>query len=146
MNHNNGSYIDMIDGLETFSTGKLDGWMYFVDNGYANQGVNAFDIYSGQSIVMYFVEDYTKNTFSWFDKESKTANQGELVSLNLTGTLYDMWTNKSTTGPVSDAVILVDNKPYEIDGNIVKTDKDGNVVLKFEKEGKYTISAEKTEV
>ena len=146
MNHNNGSYIDMIDGLATFSTGRLDGWMYFVDNGYANQGVNAFDIHSGQSIVMYFVEDYTKNTFSWFDKEAKTSNQSEEISLNLTGTLYDMNTNKSTTGPVSDAVILVDNKPYEIDGKLVKTDKDGNAVLKFEKDGKYIISAEKTEI
>ena len=142
LNHNGGIYISMIDGLEAWVTSYYDGWMYYVDNNYPNEGIDSFHIDSGQSIVVFFQEDYMENIFSWFDQEEIYVNSGENITLNLTGSIGGM-NGETKTQPVSDATILVNNEIYKIDGKVVKTDENGNVDLIFNKDGNYHISAEK---
>ncbi|SFH82676.1 Prenyltransferase and squalene oxidase repeat-containing protein [Tindallia magadiensis] len=143
INHNNGTYIDMINGLATFSTGPGDGWMYYVDHQWANLGVDNYRIDPNQQIVMFFVEDYMDNTYSWFEEKRIHTSTGEATELVLTGSHYNMWTDETTTGPVEGAKILWDEEVLAIDGETFITDEDGKVSIIFDKPGTYHLSAER---
>ncbi|RKD26935.1 Ig-like domain (group 2) [Caminicella sporogenes DSM 14501] len=143
LNHNGGSYITMIDGLEQGSIGDKDGWMYYVDNKFVPLYVNEMEIKDEQYIVVFFQEDYTKNVYSWFDKEEVVVKTGEKFDLLLTGSYYDMYTDKTRIEPVNLAKILVNNEEYKLNEKNVLTDETGKVTLKFDKAGIYYISAER---
>ncbi len=132
-----GNYIDKVAGLETFSTTPLDGWMYAVNNEYTSLGVGQHELQENDTIVLYFVTNFYTNTFTWFDKESAETNVGEEVQFELIGDNY------GSTQPIENAVILVNDKPLEIEGQKVVTDAQGLATLRFDTSGQYHISAQR---
>ncbi|MEJ8777933.1 DUF4430 domain-containing protein [Pseudogracilibacillus sp. ICA-222130] len=130
--NNGGNYIQKIGDAAEFSAGPLSGWMYYVNNEFAPVGVADFKVKDGDSIVLYFVENYIDSTYTWFDKESYKTKVDESLSLTLKG-------EKSVEG----AHILIDGKPYEVDGEKVLIDKDGKVNITFSETGTYHVSAER---
>jgi len=127
-----GNYIQKVGDVAEFSAGPLSGWMYYVNNEFAPVGVADFKVEDGDSIVLYFVENFIDSTFTWFDKESFKTKAGESLSLTLKG-----------ENSVEGAHILIDGKPYEVDGEKVLVDKEGNVNIKFSETGTYHVSAER---
>lgn len=138
-----GNYIVGIDGLAEFDRGFASGWMYYIDHQFVPVGVLDRKITDGESIVVFYVDNYMDNTYSWFEQEHMTAMAGEPFSIKQNGLLYDTWTNEQTTGPVEGSTILVENKPFIKDGNPVVTDENGTATLIFHEPGTYTISAER---
>lgn len=132
-----GYYVKTIDGLSASGTA---GWMYCVNNNSPYNTMEQEEIKDGDSIVVYYVSDYS-TVYSFFDQSEVTTTTGS-ITLNLKGIFYDAnWTayNKGIEG----AKISVDGKEVSVDGNTAATDKDGNCVLKFDKSGTYDVSAEK---
>lgn len=128
-----GNYITGVKGLREFGKGPYSGWKYYVDNKYAPAGVGDFKINNGQEIVLFYVENFIENIYSFFDKDSVEAEQGQAFNLKLYG--------ETKTNTVEGASVLIDDKPYKKDGQPVTTDADGNVSLSIEKAGTYHISA-----
>ncbi|MEN2766877.1 DUF4430 domain-containing protein [Ornithinibacillus xuwenensis] len=138
-----GNYIAGIDGLWEFDRGGFSGWMYYIDNQFVPVGVLDRKITDGESIVVFYVDNYNDNTYSWFDQEHITAEVGEPISIKQNGLVYDTWTNEQTTGPVEGSTILVNNDPYLQGGNAVVTDENGMATVTFDEAGTYTLSAER---
>lgn len=131
-----GPYISAVAGV----TGA--GWSYTVDNLAADLGVVDYKITDGQDVVLYNMETYEGNAYSWFEEEAITVDQGEDFQLQLNASNpYD--STVAPDGVMEGATILVDEKPYEKDGEIVKTDSQGKISLSLEDEGSYHISAVK---
>lgn len=131
-----GNYIQKIGEHGEFTHGPFTGWMYFVNNEYAPVGVGDYKVQDGDSIVLYYIETYMDSTFSWFDKEYYEVEVNDELALRLHG---KGMMSSSTEG----AHLLIDEKVYEIDGEPVLTDKDGNVKVTFDQPGTYHISAER---
>ena len=83
--------------------------MYFVNNEFATVGVGDFQLQENDSITLYFVTDYMTNTFTWFNKEFVEVNADEEFKIELMGDNY------GDIQPVKNAVILVNDEPFEID-------------------------------
>ncbi|KAJ50362.1 hypothetical protein BD780_000521 [Clostridium tetanomorphum] len=140
-NSNGCTFIDNIAGVRQGSLSSKDGWMYYINNNYAPDYMNKVNIKDGDNVVVFFQEDYEKNTYSYFDKNVIKVKSGENINLKLLGSKYDVNTNESKEVGINDAKILVDNKDYIVNGKYINTDKEGNVTFKFDKEGTYEISA-----
>jgi len=125
-----GNYIESIGKIGAFTAGSNSGWMYFVNNDFAPVGIADYKLEDGDSIVLYFTENYMDSTFSWFDSESYTAKMGEELEVKLNG-----------NGSVEGASILIDEEAYVFDGETVFTDEGGKVKLVFDKPGTYHLSA-----
>ncbi|MFJ7934146.1 DUF4430 domain-containing protein [Sporosarcina sp. NPDC096371] len=133
-----GNFITNVDGLKMNAINpSLDGWMYFVNNEYANVGVGDFQLKENDSITLYFVTNYFTNTFTWFDKELVEVHAGEEIQFELMGDNY------GSTQPIDNAVILVNDAPLEIDGQEIETDAQGIASLRFDTPGEYHISAQR---
>src|SRR5699024_5661489 len=105
-----GNYIQSIDDLGEFSSATgMDGWMYFIDNAYVDRGILDRELVDGESIVLYYTENFTDNTFSWFDNEAYSVDTGEPLEVELTGVNFDV------VNPVEGATILIDEEPFEVD-------------------------------
>src|SRR5690625_2325201 len=100
--------------------------MYYIDNAWVPVGVLEHRIKDGESIVLYYVVNYTDNTFSWFDSESYSTSTGKPVEVQLTGVNYDV------VNPVEGATILVDEEEYKVNGENVLTDENGKISLVFD--------------
>lgn len=124
-----GNFITCVDGIRSTDS---SGWMYSINNEFAPVGVAESILEDGDDIVLYFVEDYSKTTYTFFDKSNVTTSKGEEVAL----TLLD----DESVG-VLGAQILVNDEPLIIDGEDVITDEDGKATLQFDKPGEYHISA-----
>ncbi|WP_164508966.1 DUF4430 domain-containing protein [Clostridium rectalis] len=140
-NSNDGTYLDNIGGVKQGSVGSKDGWMYYINNKYVPEYLNKIQLQSGDSLVVFFQEDYEKNTYSYFNKNLIKAKTGEDINLKLLGLKFDVYTNELRDVSVKNAKILVNNKDYVVNGKYINTDKEGNATLKFDKEGTYEISA-----
>ncbi|KZL92031.1 DUF4430 domain-containing protein [Clostridium magnum] len=132
-----GYYVKTIAGI---SAAGIGGWMYCVNNISPYNTMEQEEIKEGDSIVVYYVSDYS-TVYSFFDKSEVTTTTGS-ITLNLKGNFYDASWNVYNKG-IDGAKILVDGKEVSADGNTVVTDKDGNCVLNFDKSGTYNVSAEK---
>src|SRR5690625_3650596 len=130
-----GNYIQSIGNDSEFSSGPMSGWMYFIDNAYVPVGVLDRELQGGESIVLYYVVNYTDNTFSWFNSENYAVETGESLEVELTGVNYDV------VNPVDGASILVDEEVYQIDGEEILTDEDGKANIVFDEPGTYHLSA-----
>ncbi|AKA67683.1 DUF4430 domain-containing protein [Clostridium scatologenes] len=135
------TYIKNIAGVKERSVGSNDGWMYYVNDKYATDYMNNVEIHNGDSIVVFFQEDYLKNIYTWFENKDMNVKTGETFKLNLKGSKNDISSNKEVTAPIENAKILVDNKELVVNSQYITTDKDGNVQLKFDTPGTYIISA-----
>jgi len=141
-------YITGIDGLSTSDMYPWGGWLYYVNNLSADEGAADYSINNGDTIVMFFVENFMENIYTWFDIEQTQIQAGQELQLTLTGS-YDDWgegTKNTITDPVSDAAILVNDQVYEVNGETVKTDSEGRVTLTFSEPGTYHVTAEKKNV
>src|SRR5699024_10615122 len=132
-----------IDGLSEFDAGMLSGWMYYVDNQYAPVGVLDFDLEEGQDIVVFYVQNYMENVFSFFEQENYVSTENEPIKLHLKGVFSDQSTGETDNVVVDDATILVNDEPFEVDGELVKTDEEGKAELTFAEPGTYHVSATK---
>ncbi len=135
------TYIKNIAGVKERSVGSNDGWMYYVNDKYAPDYMNNVEINDGDSIVVFFQEDYLKNIYTWFENKDINVKTGENFKVNLKGSKNDISSNKEVTAPIDNAKILVDNKELVVNGQYITTDKNGNAQLKFDTPGTYTISA-----
>ncbi|AWI05891.1 DUF4430 domain-containing protein [Clostridium drakei] len=135
------TYIKNIAGVKERSVGSNDGWMYYVNDKYAPDYMNNVEIHDGDSIVVFFQEDYLKNIYTWFENKDISVKTGESFKVNLKGSKYDISSSKELTTPIDNAKILIDNKELVVNGQYITTDKDGNAQLKFDTPGTYIISA-----
>ncbi|MTK10746.1 MAG: DUF4430 domain-containing protein, partial [Clostridiaceae bacterium] len=135
------TYIKNIAGVKERSVGSNDGWMYYVNDKYAPDYMNNIEVHDGDSVVVFFQEDYLKNIYTFFDKKDINVKTGESLKLNLKGNGYDFSSNKEIISSISNAKILIDNKELVVDGKYVTTDKDGIAELKFTTPGTYIVSA-----
>lgn len=136
---NKGDYISMINNLSAFDKGPMSGWMYWVDNQYADLGVRDYEIQDGQEVVVFYVEDFTKNIYSFFDQRSLQVNEYEDFTLTLNGN-KNAWGGGSPSA-LEGATILVNDTEYQKDGKTLKTDFEGKASLSFKNPGTYHISA-----
>lgn len=127
-----GNYIEKIGKDGEFTSGQLSGWMYFVNNKFAPVGVGDFKLKDGDSIVMYYVQNFTDSTFSWFDQESYSVQTGEQLDIKLNG-------DKST----KNAHLLIDEKAYKQDDELVLIDEQGQGTVQFDQPGTYHLSADR---
>lgn len=138
-----GGYINNIAGVKEGDVSSKDGWMYYINNKYIDEYVSYKDINEGDSIVFFFLEDYEKNTYSYFNETYLETKIGKDINLNLLGIKRDFTTEKEKKEGISNAKIIVNDKELVSNGKYVITDSKGNVNLKFEKEGTYEVSAVK---
>ncbi|QZY55691.1 S-layer homology domain-containing protein [Crassaminicella profunda] len=140
----NYNFLTMIDGLRMngINSGK-DGWMYFINNRYADRGLSEYSIKDGDSIVWFFTEDYTKNHFAWFDQEEVKVSAGDKITLRLQGRYHNMNSGQSSTKGIEGATILVNNNKWKSNEGFVKTDEDGKATIIFNRAGTYHVSAER---
>lgn len=138
-----GNYIRAIDGLAEFDAGMLSGWMYYVDHEYAPVGVLDYELKDGQDIVVFYVQNFMENIYSYFEQEKYVTKANEPITVTLKGSFFDQYTNVTEDVLVNDATILVNDKPIEIDGSVVMTNENGRAELTFTEPGTYHISATK---
>ena len=89
------------------------------------------EVKDGNSIYAFVYSDTTgfSDSYSWFDKNTADAKQGDEIELTLSHIKYDAnWT--PLTVPVEGAVITVNGKATEF-----KTDANGKVKVKLEEAG-----------
>ncbi len=102
---------------------------YYVDNS-ASMSLSD-EVKDGNSIYAFVYSDTTgfSDSYSWFDKNTADAKQGDEIELTLSHIKYDAnWT--PLTVPVEGAVITVNGKATEF-----KTDTNGKVKVKLEESG-----------
>lgn len=140
---NGGAYLSNINGLKERAVSDKDGWMYYINNDYVPFTLDEGNLKDGDSLVVFFQEDYSKNVYSYFNKSYVEAKVGETIDLKLSGLKYDFEKDKNVNIDITDANILLNNEKFINLGKYITTDKEGNVKLKFDKEGVYNISAER---
>ena len=129
-----GNFISNIDGLKMNSVNPgMDGWMYFVNNEFTYYGVGQHELQPNDEITMYFTTNFASVTYSWFDQSHLTTHANEEVALEL----------KTVDGTVDDAIILVNDQPFEVDGKVIQTDEQGVAKLQFTEPGEYHVSAKR---
>ena len=102
---------------------------YYVDNS-ASMSLSD-EVKDGNSIYAFVYSDTTgfSDSYSWFDKNTADAKQGDEIELTLSHIKYDAnWT--PLTVPVEGAVITINGKATEF-----KTDANGKVKVKLDEAG-----------
>ena len=134
--HGNGSYINRIGSLGTAGN---SGWMYRVNNKYANDMVDKYKIVPGDEIVLYYLENWEDNKYAYFEKDEAEVKLGQTIKLKLLSEYYNMETEKNERGVLNSANILINNKLSNI-----KTDENGEFEISFDRPGDYILSAKRT--
>jgi uncharacterized protein YjdB len=132
--------LDKINGLKNFGAGANSGWKYHVNDKYVSDFMNNVQIHDGNEICVYYVEDYKKNTYTYFDQKEVIIKPNESFTLQLKGrSKNDVDTNIN----IKEANIVYKESNEKTFKNYkdVLTDAEGKATLKFEKEGEYIISA-----
>ncbi len=139
----NNGYIAKMFGLKEFQPGVGDksGWMYYINHFYSGYGVKEAPALDQDSIRYFFVEDYTNNYYTWFDKTEATVEAGKPLDLDLSYSHFETMGGKTTTGKYQGATIYVDGKEYKKDGQVVKTDASGKAQIVLVDPGRHTVSA-----
>ncbi len=110
------------------------------DNGYS-MTITEYLPEDGDELVIPYLKHYGTAWYSFFEKGAYQGSIGEDITLNLKEfSINDvMWGMPQENTALVDAEIYVDGQLY--DGWINKTDSEGNIKLRFMKEGKYRVSA-----
>ena len=95
------------------------------------------EIKNGDSVYAYIYTDTVtfSDTFCYFDKSALSAVTGENITLTLTKAGYDANWN-FTSSPFAGATITINGENTQY-----KTDENGKVTVKFDKDGDFVISA-----
>lgn len=137
-NFGKGSYISNVDGVSQGSIGSFDGWGYYVNDSYTDKLVGSHDLVDGDSIVLFYMENYVYERYGYFDKKAVSAKTGEDITLDLTGKYFFPGGIPKDVALVDKAKIIINNKESEY-----VTDENGQVKLNFDKPGTYIITADK---
>lgn len=138
-----GLYIAMIDGEREFDHGGMSGWMYRVNGEMPAIGCQGLDLRDNDDIVWYYGAFGFDNVYTEMFADRKNIDVGESVEITAKG-----YTGGFATRiiPLEGATVLIrekgskDFREYKIDGNPVKTNKQGKAKITFDKPGKYEIS------
>ena len=76
-----GNYIVSVNGLAEFDNGKNSGWMYLINGKYSDYGVGEQVVKNGDKIILYYTDDYTKETGSEKWDKSNTVGAEKEVPL-----------------------------------------------------------------
>lgn len=129
-----GSYFTNLAGLKAGSVTTRDGWSYAVNNTSPSVGANAYEVKSGDEIVVYFGTDWMVDAYSFFTLKSVENKQ---YKIELSGIYFDEnWA--PVVKPISDATIIIDGVE-----STYKTNADGFVSIQFATEGKHELTAVK---
>ncbi len=136
-------YIKKMFGLKEFHPGVGDksGWMYYINYLYSGYGLKVAPALDQDYIRWFFVEDYTNNYYTWFDKKEATVEAGKPLDLDLSYSHFETERGKTTTGKYQGATIYVDGKEYKKDGQTVKTNVEGKAQIVLVDPGRHTVSA-----
>lgn len=135
-----GNYFSKFWGTETYNIG------YF-QNGQMVMSPTALT--GGEDIEGFIYNDYTKDIYARFNKQSITVEENQDFDLTLCGaTINDLMYQGSPSAPstpVADTTIVIGDSsssyiPYDDSMNL-STDENGTVSLHFDTEGTYTVSA-----
>lgn len=108
---------------------------YYLNN--ASAMSLADTVQNGDYIVAFVYSDTASwsDTYTFFDKNTLDAERGEEITLVLKESGYDDDWNP-VVSPLANATVTVNGEDTEY-----KTDNEGKVTVKFDKGGKYVISA-----
>lgn len=135
-------YISSMFGLAAKThPDERDGWMYYINHEYVAFGLNEAVVLNEDYIRWFYVEDFTKNSYTWFDEKSATTRTGQEFEVTLNYSKFDMDSEQTTKGLYSGATILVNDEVYKVDGKPVKTNEAGKAIIRFEEAGNYAITA-----
>lgn len=129
--------------LANFDKGPNSGWLYSVNGALPNVGIQDYILKNGDSVKLYYVEDWTKDSQagSWIDTKNEVITTGNTGSAITTVPTEVKISGNTATAAVTDenAKELVkqakENKSAEIIINVSATDtKDAETVnLEFDK-------------
>ncbi|MDR3215149.1 MAG: glycine betaine ABC transporter substrate-binding protein [Bacilli bacterium] len=105
----------------------FDGWMYTINNDFPDDGagmglsIDMATLNEGDSIVLFFTENWYVNAYSYFDKENIEVFDDELVNFNnyQINIMNFMFYNNKTNNPVNNAFLILE-----------KQNKDGSYLTK----------------
>lgn len=137
-NFGKGNYISSIDGVSQGSFGYTDGWGYYVNDNYTDKYVSGHDLEDGDSLVLFYMENYIYERYGFFDKKSVNVKTGDDITLTLTGKYFFPGGIPKDVALVDKAKIFINDK----ETNYV-TDENGQVKLSFDEPGTYIVTADK---
>lgn len=127
--------------------GSPDSHMVCVNNKRTTLGVGQWDLSDGDDVLIYYDRDYkAPGLVGYFDKEEYKIMEGENIDLSLKADTYHYSAKLEdpptiTSEKVADAVIEINGKQIL---DAAKSDENGKLSYKFDKEGTYFVSAVKT--
>ncbi|MCT4621789.1 MAG: S-layer homology domain-containing protein [Marinisporobacter sp.] len=132
-----GLYIAMIDGEREKDHKGMSGWLYRINDSLAQVGCQGTNISEDDEIVWYYGAYGFDNVYAKMTADKTSVGVGVEVKIHTDGYENGFSNNVS---PLKDATVLVNGEPFEMDGKVVKTDREGNATLKFDENGMYEIS------
>ncbi|AAO35371.1 DUF4430 domain-containing protein [Clostridium tetani] len=136
-------YIAMVGGDREFDYRSTSGWMYRVNNVLPNVGCQGRPINNGDEILWYFGAYGFDTLATELKVNVDSIGVGQSITVTLNGIKNDINTWKEFREPVKGATIYANGAPLNIGGSNILTDDKGKAVIKFDKSGTYTLSAER---
>ncbi|RXI46163.1 cell surface protein [Clostridium tetani] len=136
-------YIAMAGGDREFDHRSTSGWMYRVNNVLPNVGCQGRPINNGDEILWYFGAYGFDTLATELKVNADSIGVGQAITVTLNGIKNDINTWKEFREPVKGATIYANGVPLNIGGSNILTDDKGKAVIKFDKPGTYTLSAER---
>ncbi|MBR6365492.1 MAG: DUF4430 domain-containing protein [Lachnospiraceae bacterium] len=115
------NYITEVNGVKAATYGGWDGWMYQVNGTAAAVGIDAYEIAAGDSIVLYYSDEYGVGMDYPIMNTEKIADKK--LSFTSMKTTYD------AEGKASTAEVKVTGMDVTIGGETYKTDDNGEITL-----------------
>lgn len=115
------NYITEVNGVKAATYGGWDGWMYQVNGVAAPVGIDAYEIAAGDSIVLYYSDEYGIGMDYPVMNTEKLADK--VLSFTSTKTTYD------AEGKASTQEVKVADMNVTIAGETFKTDANGEITL-----------------
>lgn len=115
------NYITEVNGVKAATYGGWDGWMYQVNGVAAPVGIDAYEIAAGDSIVLYYSDEYGIGMDYPVMNTEKLADK--VLSFTSTKTTYD------AEGKASTQEVKVADMTVTIAGETFKTDANGEITL-----------------
>jgi len=115
------NYITEVNGVKAATYGGWDGWMYQVNGVSAPVGIDAYEIAAGDSIVLYYSDEFGVGMDYPVMNTDKIADKK--LSFTSTKTTYD------AEGKASTSEVKVTDMDVTIAGETFKTDANGEITL-----------------
>ncbi|WP_432402880.1 S-layer homology domain-containing protein [Wukongibacter sp. M2B1] len=136
-------YVAMVGGDREFDYRSTSGWLYQVEGWNPNYGCQDYKLDGGEEILWYFGAYGFDTIVTEIESDKTKVLIDEEVTVTLEGLKSSSKKGKKSNRKIENALIYVDGEEYEIDGEEIITDKNGRAKLKFQRPGKYKVSAER---